>query len=104
VLAFRHSDARAGQRRWPAAELEPLVVDQNDLDDRAVERMSNAAAADDGYRVQLIDLAALHGELYLRAVKTLFRIEVRLGHWEAEARRLLDLQQLDETRKRDAQT
>lgn len=66
--------------------------------------MSTVAAQDDGYRVQLIDLAALHGGLYLRAVNTLFEIEVRtLGHWEAEARRLLDRRQLSETRARDAE-
>jgi hypothetical protein len=86
------------------AEVEPLNFDPDDPDDRAVERMSTAAAADDGYRVQLIDLAALHGGLYRRAVNALYKIEVRtLGRYEAEARHLLDRRQLSETRARDAE-
>jgi hypothetical protein len=39
--------------------------------------MSNAAAVDDGYRVQLLDLAALHGGLYRQAVDALYALEVR---------------------------
>jgi hypothetical protein len=86
------------------AEIEPFTFDPDDPDDRAVERMSAAAAADDGYRVQLIDLAALHGGLYLKAVDALYAVEVRtLGRWEAEARHQLDLRQLTETRARDAE-
>jgi hypothetical protein len=86
------------------AEMELLTFDPDDPDDRAVERMSTAAVADDGYRVQLIDLAALHGGLYLKAVDALYAVEVRtLGRWEAEARHQLDLRQLTETRQRDAE-
>jgi hypothetical protein len=110
VLALRNSAALSrssvnwSQRKaWADAETEPLQFDPEDPDDRAVERMSTAAASDDGYRVQLLDLAALHGGLHERAVNALYRIEVRsLDHWEAEARRLLDWQQIRETRQRDA--
>jgi hypothetical protein len=81
------------------AGLEALVFDD---DDRAVGRMVNAAAADDGYRVQLLDLAALHGGLYERAVDALYLHEARsLGRWEALARHRLDRRQLIETRARD---
>jgi hypothetical protein len=81
------------------AKLEALMFDD---DDRAVERMVNAAAADDGYRVQLLDLAALHGGLYERAVDALYLHEARsLGRWEALARHRLDRRQLVETRARD---
>jgi hypothetical protein len=48
------------QQRHLDAETEPIVFDREDADDRAVERMSTAAA-DDGYCVQLLDLAALRG-------------------------------------------
>jgi len=78
--------------------------DPDDLDAKAVERMSKAAAEDDGYRVQLLDLAALHGGPYEQAVHALYAIEVRtLGRYEAEARHQLDRRQITETRKRDAQ-
>jgi len=84
------------------ANLQALVFDPKDDDDRAVERMVNAAAADDGYRVQLLDLAALHGGLFERAVDALYLHEARsLGPWEALARHRLDRRQLDETRERD---
>jgi hypothetical protein len=92
------------QQRQLEADAEAFVFDHDDADDRAVERMSTAAAQDDGYRVQLLDLAALHGGLYLRAVFALYAVEVRtLGRWEAEARHQLDLRQLTETRQRDAE-
>jgi hypothetical protein len=92
------------QQRLLDGEMEPLTFDPDDPDDRAVERMSTAAAQDDGYRVQLIDLAALHGGLYLKAVDALYAVEVRmLGRWEAEARHQLDRRQLSETRARDAE-
>jgi hypothetical protein len=91
-------------QRQTDAETEAIVFDRDDADDRAVERMSTAAAADDAYRVQLLDLAALHGGLYLRAVDALYAVEVQsLGRWEAEARHQLDLRQLTETRRRDAE-
>jgi hypothetical protein len=81
------------------AKLEALVFDD---DDRVVERMVSAASADDSYRVQLVDLAALHGGLYERAVDALYLHEARsLGRWEALARHRLDRRQLMETRARD---
>ena len=102
VLAFRHTGSVVGQRQ-PDADVEALVFDRDDPDGRAVERMSTAAAEDDGYRVQLLDLAALHGGLCEKAVSALYAIEVRsLGRYEAEARHLLDQRQVTETRQRDA--
>jgi len=101
VLAFRHTAEVMGPRQL-APDAGELVVDRDDLDAKAVERMSTAAASDDAYRVQLLDLAALHGGLYREAVDALFAIEVRsIGGWEAEARHHLDLRQITETRKRD---
>jgi len=86
------------------ADLQAPVFDPEDADDRAVERMVNAAVASDSYRVQLIDLAALHGGLFARAVDALYLHEARsLGRWEALARHRLDRRQLDETRERDAE-
>jgi hypothetical protein len=110
VLAIRHTGSVVESSRslsWQQGlldtELEALVFDPDDLDARAVERLSTAAAKDDGHRVQLLDLAALHGGLYERSVNALYAIEVRtLGRWEAEARHLLDQRQIAETRK-DAQ-
>jgi hypothetical protein len=84
--------------------MEALVCDPDDLDARAVERMSAAAAEDDGYRVQLVDLAALHGGLYERAVNAVYSVEKKtLGRWEAEARHQLDRAQIAETQAADAE-
>jgi hypothetical protein len=93
VLAIRHTAAKvesstllSWQQRQLDAEMEALVFDADDLDARAVERMSSAAFQDDAYRVQLLDLAALHGGLYRKAVDALYKVEVRtLGRFEAEA-------------------
>jgi hypothetical protein len=72
--------------------------------EQIVERISAAACEDDGYRVQLIDLAALRGGVYRQALDRLYAIEVQtLGHWEALARLLLDYRQLAETKQRDAE-
>jgi hypothetical protein len=60
----------------------------------------NAAAADDMYRVQLLDLAALHG-LYSGRWTRSTCTKRSLGRWEALARHRLDRRQLDETRARD---
>jgi len=111
VLAARYTAAKVESSRslsWQQGlldtELEALVFDPDDPDARAVERMSSAASADDAYRVQLLDLAALHGGLYEEAVNKLYAVEVRsLGRYEAEARHMLDLWQIAETRKRDAE-
>jgi hypothetical protein len=78
-----------------------LVFDPRDADGRALERMVNAAAADDMYRVQLLDLAALHGGLYERAVDALYLHEALVGTLGGAARHRLDRRQLDETRARD---
>jgi hypothetical protein len=84
---------------------EPLVFDPDDLDARAVERMVTVASEDDGYRVQLLDLAALHGGVYLQAVNMLYEAEARsLGRFEALARCVLDRRQLSSTRARDGST
>jgi hypothetical protein len=108
VLAIRHT-AETTDRRLADLGLQlapPTPPEQPDLTDpdvRAIERMSTAAVADDNYRVQLIDLAALHGGLFLRAVDAIYPIEAQaLGRFEALARRVLDRQQLDETRAKDA--
>jgi hypothetical protein len=106
ILAIRHTAERVStllrkEQSLHDATLEALVFDD---DDRAVERMVNAAAADDAYRVQQLDLAALHGGLYERAVDALYLHEARsLGRWEALARHRLDRRQLVETRARDAE-
>jgi len=72
--------------------------------EQIVARMSAAATQDDGYRVQLIDLAAVRGGIYRQALDRLYGIEKEtLGRWEALARLLLDSRQLVETQKRDAQ-
>jgi hypothetical protein len=90
------------EQRLHDHELEALVFDPKDADDRPVERMVNAAAASDSYRVQLLDLAALHGGLFERAVDALYLHEARsLGRWEALARHRLDRRQLIETRAQD---
>jgi hypothetical protein len=92
------------EQRLHDHELEAPVFDPKDADDRAVERMVNAASSDDAYRVQLLDLAALHGGLFERAVDALYLHEARsLGRWEALARHRLDRRQLSETRQRDAE-
>jgi hypothetical protein len=79
-------------------------LDLDDPDVRAVERMSRAAAEDDGYRVQLLDLAALHGGRFEQAVRAIYAIEVRtLGRFEALARLVLDQRQIMQTRQRDAE-
>jgi hypothetical protein len=112
ILAIRHTAAQvesspllSQQQGLLDAELGSLPeFDRDDPDARAVERMSTAAVQDDAYRVQLLDLAALHGDLYLEAVNALYAIEVRtLGRFEALARLLLDQRQLIETRRRDAE-
>lgn len=91
------------EQRLHDHELEALVCDPKDADARAVERMVNGAVADDAYRVQLLDLAALHGGLFERAVDALYVHEAHsLGRWEALARHRLDRRQLNETRQRDA--
>src|SRR5262245_6224126 len=64
------------QQRLLELDAEANVFDRDDADHRAVERMRNAAAQDDGYRVQLVDLAALHGGPYRRAVDALYWLEV----------------------------
>jgi hypothetical protein len=108
ILAIRHTAAQvesspllSQQQGLLDAELGSLPeFDRDDPDARAVERMSTAAVQDDAYRVQLLDLAALH----LEAVNALYAIEVRtLGRFEALARLLLDQRQLIETRRRDAE-
>jgi hypothetical protein len=112
VLASRHTERTVmgstllawQQRQLDTERGAPPELDRDDPDARALERMSNAAAADDGYRVQLLDLAALHGGLYRKAVDALYALEVRsLGRYEAEARHHLDLEQITETRRRDAE-
>ncbi len=70
------------------------MFDVDDLNARAVERLATTASQDDAYRVQLLDLAALHGSLYLEAVNMLYAIEARsLGRFEALARLVLDQRQ-----------
>jgi hypothetical protein len=112
VLAIRRTGSvvKSSKSRWAKeqrrrdADMEALVFDRDDPNARAVERMSTAAAADDGYRVQLLDLAALHDGLFRKAVDALYDLELRsLGSWEAEARHHLDLKQIAETRARDAE-
>jgi hypothetical protein len=109
VLAIRHtaSEIEAStllswlQQALDADVTEP-EFDRKDRDARAIRRMSEAAAENEGYRVQLLDLAALHGGLYREAVDALYAIDARtLGRWEALARHLLDQRQIVETRARD---
>jgi hypothetical protein len=110
VMAIRYTQDRvesskilSRQQRMLDSDIEAMVFDRDDPDARALERMSTAAAQDDKYRVQLLDLAALHGGLFEKAVSALYALEVRtLGRWEAEARHQLDLRQIAETRRRDA--
>jgi len=110
VMAIRYTQDRvesskilSRQQRMLDSDIEAIVFDRDDPDARALERMSTAAAQDDKYRVQLLDLAALHGGLFEKAVSALYALEVRtLGRWEAEARHQLDLRQIAETRRRDA--
>jgi hypothetical protein len=113
VLAIRHTGSAVQSSRsvWARAQhrrdvkAEPPGLDRNDPDADTVERVAKAAAKDDGFRVQLLDLAALHGGLYEKAVNRLYAIEIRtLGRWHAEARNLLDRRQIAETRKRDAES
>jgi hypothetical protein len=69
-----------------------------------VQRISTAAADDDGYRVQLIDLAVVRGGVYREALGRLYGVEAeKLGRWEAAARLLLEYRQLAETQQRDAE-
>jgi hypothetical protein len=111
LLAIKHTAERVQASKLVSwyqqqldADVEALVFDRDDPDARAVERMSTAAAEDIGYRVQLVDLAALLGGLYLEAVRALYAIEVRtVGRWEALTRLVLDQRQLMETRRRDAE-
>jgi hypothetical protein len=110
VMAIRYTQDRvesskilSRQQRMLDSDIEAMVFDRDDPDARALERMSTAAAQDDKYRVQLLDLAALHGGLFEKVVSALYALEVRtLGRWEAEARHQLDLRQIAETRRRDA--
>jgi hypothetical protein len=110
VMAIRYTQDRvesskilSRQQRMLDSDIEAMVFDRDDPDARALERMSTAAAQDDKYRVQLLDLAAVHGGLFEKAVSALYALEVRtLGRWEAEARHQLDLRQIAETRRRDA--
>jgi hypothetical protein len=86
------------QPSWP----EPEPPARDDRAARAVWRMSSSAASDDGYRVQLLDLAALHGGLFLEAVNALYAIEARsLGRSEAFVRCVLDQRQILQTRARE---
>lgn len=110
VLAVRRSAAMVAGSTFarlygPLLEAEPLPEPApDDRDGQAVRRMALAAAGDDGYRRQLVELAALHGALFREAVDAVYEIEVRtLGRFEAEARHHLDLRHLAETRRRDAQ-
>jgi hypothetical protein len=81
---------------------EPLMFDPDDLNARAVERMTIEASEDNAYRVQLLDLAGLHGGVYLQAANALYAIEARtLGRFEALARCVLDRRQLSATRGSD---
>jgi hypothetical protein len=74
LQAVRFSGAQAAssplgsslQRQLDAELGAPPEPDLCDPDVRAVLRMSTEAAKNDAYRVQLIDLAALHGELFLQ--------------------------------------
>jgi hypothetical protein len=92
------------QQRMLDADVAWPEPDMDDPDARAVRRVSEAAAADDAYRVQLLDLAAMHGGLYRKAVDALYDLEARsLGRWEAFARHVLDQRQIIETRRRDAE-
>jgi hypothetical protein len=64
--------------------------------------LSSTAAQDDGYRVQLIDLAARRGGVYKQSLDRVYELEKQtLGHSEALARLALDHRQLSETHKRD---
>jgi hypothetical protein len=70
--------------------------------EQIVERVASAASDDDGYRVQLIDLAASHGGIYREALDRVYELQREaLGRCEAMARLLLDYRQLVETQKRD---
>jgi chemotaxis response regulator CheB len=69
---------------------------------RVVLVSGSIAASDDGYRVQLLGLAALHGGLYRQAVDALYALECEtLGRFEALARLVLDQRQILETRARE---
>jgi hypothetical protein len=64
----------------------------------AVQRISEAASCDDGYRAQLVDLADSHGSIYRRALDGLYEAErERLGEQAAFGDRSL----LDEKRARE---
>jgi hypothetical protein len=70
ILGVRWTGREVDASGLADAELAALPEpDLSDPDVRAVVRMSTEAVANDAYRVQLIDLAALHGELFLEAVK-----------------------------------
>ena len=68
--------------------------------DEIVARMAQVASDDHDYRVQLTELAARRGGLYAHALASLFDVERdTLGVLEAERRRKLDQDLLDETKR-----
>jgi hypothetical protein len=111
VSALRHVASRVAtlgleqpSYERPEPEEPKGKTDRLPRHEQIVERISAAACEDDGYRVQLVDLAAVRGGVYRQALDRLYAIEVQtLGRWEAFARLLLDYRQLDETKQRDAE-
>lgn len=72
--------------------------------EQIVRRVSSTAASDDGYRVQLLDLAARRGGIYRESLNRIHEIEAsRLGRFEALGRLWLDYRQFVETQRRDAE-
>jgi hypothetical protein len=103
VAAIRHAASLLDPAEKPEPE-EPSKGKKETLSKReqVVQRISTAACEDDGYRVQLIDLAAVRGGVYREALGRLYAVEAEtLGRFEALARLWLDYRQLVETQKRD---
>jgi hypothetical protein len=70
--------------------------------DAALQRMSQAASSDDGYRAQLVNLSSSYGGIYRSALDALYAGEQEtLGAEQAFARVARDRQLLAETRERD---
>jgi hypothetical protein len=106
VAALRAAAALLDTGDAPSPTPQPakpkLKTEELSRAEQIVQRLSTTAVDDDGYRVQLIDLAATSGGLYQQALDRVYEIETEtLGQAEATARLLLDSRQLVATRERD---
>jgi len=102
LAAERGLEPRPKRKRKPtkaALKKEAATLSRRE---KIVRRISSAATEDDGYRVQLIDMAAQRGGVYRESLDRVYAIETEtLGRWEALARWILDHRQLAETQARD---